>query len=92
MVTRKDRRHSGYVTPRANISKQDLINNDLFINYFYDDWSDYRDGFRDWFRDFKKIKNVKDKKWSDLFTKRVRMNKKQKLLLQRQKAKATFKY
>lgn len=91
MVTRKDRRHSGYVTPRAMISKKDLIGNDLFIDDFYDDWEDYRDGFRDWFRDLKKIKHVKDKEWNHLFEKRICMNQKQKLLLQRRKAKATFK-
>ena len=86
MVTRKDRCHDGYVTPHATISKNDLIENDLFIDDFYDDWSDYRDGFRDWFRDFKKIKNVKDKWWNELCWKRIRMNKKQELLLQRRKA------
>lgn len=86
MVTKKDRRHSGYVTPRAEISKKDLIENDLFIDEFYDDWENYRDGFRDWFRDFKKIKKVKDKQRSHLFKKRTQMNKKQQKLLQRRKA------
>jgi len=86
MVTRKDRRHSGYVTPQATISKKDLIENDLFIDDFYDDWEDYRDGLRDWFRDFKKIKRVKDKHWNHLFDKRIRMNMKQQKLLRRRKA------
>ncbi len=86
MVTKKDRRHSGYVTPQATISKEELIKNDLFIDDFYDDWEDYRDGFRDWFRDFKKIKNIKDKKWSPCIEKRIQMNKKQKKLLLRRKA------
>jgi len=90
MVTRKDRRHSGYVTPQATISKKELIKNNLFIDDFYDDWQDYRDGFRDWFRDFKKIKNIKDKKWSPRVEKRIRMNKKQKKLLLRRKARRGF--
>lgn len=86
MVTRKDRRHSGRVTPQATISQKGLLENDLFIDVLYDEWTNYRDGFRDWFRDFKKIKNVKDKHWSHLFEKRIRMNKNQKRLLQRRKA------
>jgi hypothetical protein len=86
MVTRKDRRQNGYVTPRATISQKELIENGLFIDDFYDDWEDYRDGFREWFRDFKKIKNIKDNKWSSLIGKRIRMNKKQEKLLLRRKA------
>ena len=88
MVTKKDRRHSGYVTPKALMSNRDLIDNCLFINPFYDDWEDYRDGFRDWFRDFKRIKRVAGKSdaYSELFEKRLRMNRKQKLLLKRRKA------
>lgn len=91
MVTKKDRRHSGRVTPQATVSKKALIENDLFIGTFYDDWQDYRDGFRDWFRDFKKIKNVKNRTWSGLFEKRIRMNIKQKRLLQRRKARQQMK-
>ena len=72
------------------ISKRDLIDNDLFITPFYDDWQDYRDGFRDWFRDYKKIKNVKGEQWSKVFEKRIQMNKKQKKLLQRRKAKRSL--
>ncbi len=86
MVTKKDRRHSGYVSPPATVSKRELIENDLFIDDFYDDWRDYRDGFRDWFRDFKKIKNIKGRKWGHSVEKRIRMNKKQKKLLRRRKA------
>ena len=87
MVTQKDRRHSGYVTPRATVSKSDLIDNGLVIDPVYDDWLDYRDGFRDWFRDYKRIKNAKNKNRHHLFQKRLRMNQKQKVLLQRRKVK-----
>ena len=89
MVTKKDRRHSGYITPRATVSKTDLERFDLFINPFYDDWEDYRDGFRDWFRDFKLIKRinhkVKCRVYPELVEKRLRMNRKQNMLLKRRK-------
>ena len=88
MVTKKDRRHSGYVTPKATISKHDLFREDLFINEYYDEWNNYRDGFRDWFRDFKSIKNVNPirLKFNDqLYNKRIKMNQKQKKLLKRRK-------
>ena len=89
MVTKKHRRHSGHVFPRPTISKKELIKNDLFIDSFYDDWEDYRDGFRDWHSDFKKIKNIdigKSSVYDELYEKRIRMNKKQKRLLRRRKA------
>ena len=56
MITKKDRRHNGYVTPKSFISGKDLEKFGITIDTFYDDWEDYRDGFRDWFRDFKLIK------------------------------------
>lgn len=90
MVTKKDRRHSGYVTPRATISKKSLIENDLLIDIFYDDWEDYRDGFRDYLSDYKKIKKIRYERCKPLddgvVQKRIRMNNKQKELLKRRKA------
>ena len=87
MVTKKDRRHSGYVTPKATVSKKDIIKYDLFINDFYDDWEDYRDGFRDWFRDFKQIKKVFPRQTrylrEEVIEKRIKMNLKQKRLVRR---------
>ena len=88
MVTKKNRRHSGHVTPKATISKKDLIKYDLFIDMFYDEWQNYRDGFRDWYSDFKKIKRINPSKIffnDELFKKRIRMNLKQKKLLTRRK-------
>lgn len=89
MVTKKERRHNGYVTPRLTVSPKELIKYNLFIDTFYDDWEDYRDGFRDWFRDFKTIKKIrlrKSKRFDyKLFEKRIRMNLKQKKLLRRRK-------
>lgn len=84
MVTQKDRRKNGYCTPRATISRKSIIENDFFINPLYDDWSDYRDGLRDQFGDFKKIKNMflGYKKYNTkLYEKRINMNRKQKRLL-----------
>ncbi len=97
MVTRKDKRKSGYITPRATISKKNLMKNDLdvFIIPFYDDWCDCRDGFRDWFRDFKKIKKIhrQERKCfnEELVEKRIKMNLKQKKLLIRRKIKKKLK-
>jgi|ETNmetMinimDraft_2_1059921.scaffolds.fasta_scaffold90158_2 hypothetical protein len=88
MKTKKQRRHSGYVSPRATISKKNVIRYELFINTFYDDWQNYRDGFRDWFRDFKKIKKVHRGFRSfneELIKKRIQMNLKQKRLLRRRR-------
>ena len=92
MVTKKDRRHSGYVSPRATISFKDLEKYGLFINDFYDDWTDYRDGFRNWFEDYKLIKKIKIGQFSynsELVIKRLKMNKKQKILLRRRKLRKT---
>ena len=89
MVTQKDRRKSGYLTPLATVSRKAIVENDLFINPVYDDWDDYRDGFRDRFRDFKKIKNIDcsyRKYYDNIYDKRMRMNKKQKRLLRIRKA------
>lgn len=88
MVTRKDRRSSGYVTPYPTVSKKNIIKYDFFLNPFYDEWCDYRDGLRDWFKDFKKIKKIHRRKCfnEELVEKRIRMNLKQKNLLKRRKA------
>ena len=56
MKTKKVRRHSGYYTPNLTVSKKELVENDLFVGMYYDDWIDYRDGQRDVYSDFKKIK------------------------------------
>ena len=90
MVTRKDRRNSGYVTPYPTVSKKDIIKYDFFLNPLYDDWADYRDGFRGWFKDFKKIKKIHRSKGrcfdEEIVKKRIGMNLKQKKLLKRRKA------
>lgn len=83
-MNNKKRRHSGYKSPNATVSKKDIIKYDLFIDTYYDDWSDYRDGLRDCISDFKKIKKFVPR-WinEEIRTKRVRMNMKQKYLLRR---------
>jgi len=91
MVSLKDRRHSGRYTPRATGSPKELIAADLFIKEEYSDWDNYRDSFRDWFKDFKLIKCIPFKYAHYLnnsyWEKRDLMNKKQELLLKRRKAK-----
>src|SRR3989338_1879085 len=81
MLTKKDRRQSGYYTPRATVPVKALIKDDLFINPIYDDWLDYRDGMRDCFGEYKKIKKLDPgyEKYNDtLYDKRIKMNNKQK--------------
>jgi hypothetical protein len=90
-MNKKDRRHSGYINPISTISKKDLIRFDLFIDDFYDDWQNYRDGFRDWYSDFKMIKNVKGKMNrynSSMIDKRLQMNKKQERLIKIRRARS----
>ena len=90
MVSKKDRRGSGYTTPTATISKKELLKNDLFIEPFYDEWNNYRDGRRDWYRDFKLIKGSCQERdcYDEQDNKRIKMNQKQKKLLQRRKVRA----
>jgi hypothetical protein len=91
MVSLKDRRHSGRYTPRTNISRKELIANNIEIGIEYSDWRDHRDGFRDWYNDFKQIKIhprcYKKRVYGETLEKRIRMNKKQELLLKRRRAK-----
>ena len=88
------KRKSGYVTPNLTISKKELVREELFVSPYYDDWVDWRDGFRDWYCDFKTIKNLKGRLWGgndETYEKRVKMNKKQKKLLRRRKARRYMK-
>ncbi len=88
MVTKKDRRHSGYVTPSPAIPVKYLVKYDLFLTPFYDEWENYRDGLRDWYGDFKLIKKIGQlKRYStELHEKRMCMNIKQKKLIERRRA------
>ena len=88
-VRKRWKRKSGYVTPNLTVSKKALIENDLFVNPHYSDWDDWRDGMRDWYKDFKKIKKINlGVTWfkEDLYEKRIKMNRKQKKLIKRRKA------
>lgn len=89
MVRKRWKRKSGYLTPQPTISLKEIVQEGFFINPTYDDWVDYRDGFRDWYRDFKTIKDVGmgyKHSYSDRVQKRIQMNRKQKRLMQRRKA------
>lgn len=69
------------------IPAKQLSEYDLFIAEEYDDWSNYRDGMRDWFGDNKLIKDTSNKFTFSHNEKRKQMNRKQELLLKRRKAK-----
>ena len=90
MKTQKDRRHNGYVTPDATVPPKEVYLYDWFINEYYSDWDDYRDGFRDWYRDGKLIKKIQHRRsvFEDLVWTRERMNTKQRKLLHRRKKRA----
>jgi len=59
MVSLKDKRHSGRTSgmPTIKAPKKEIINNCLEPHEFYDDWGDYRDGFRAYHKDRTKIKD-----------------------------------
>ncbi len=89
MARKRWKRKSGYVAPQPTISFKEMIREGFFINPIYDDWVDWRDGFRDWYRDFKLIKRIHHNinvYHPELVDKRIRMNLKQKKLLLRRKA------
>jgi len=88
-MRKKWKRKSSYVSPDLTISKKELIKEHLFVNPYYSDWDDWRDGFRDWFGDFKKIKKIHPRRKlfnEELYKKRICMNRKQKKLLKRRKS------
>lgn len=89
MKNNKIRKNSGYYTPQLVISKKQLIQEHLFVNPVYNEWLNYRDGFRNWFRDNKLIKKIERLRFRyfDFFEKTIIMNKKQKKLLNRRKLK-----
>jgi len=47
-VTSKTRRHIGRITPRLNkgVPMKELIEQGIEPQDYWDDWKDYRDGFR----------------------------------------------
>ena len=57
-MSQKDRRHSGWVTPRLTTKNKHkkIVQECLEPQPFYNDWNNYRDSFRNWRRDRTKIK------------------------------------
>lgn len=43
----KDRRHSGRKYPKLFAPQRVIEDDGVFIDYYWDDWKDYRDGMRD---------------------------------------------
>jgi hypothetical protein len=73
MVTRKDRRRSGWYTPTSTIrlNKKEIIGQCLEPQPEYDEWTNWRDGFRGFsiYRDKTRLKPVKIRYGSEDFTK-----------------------
>ncbi|MFH1377052.1 MAG: hypothetical protein ABIH25_05445 [Candidatus Woesearchaeota archaeon] len=89
MGIKKWQRRSGYKISESIFPKKLLDQENIIINPFYDDWINWRDGFRDWFRDSKIIKRInRSVKFfnNELYEKRIKMNIKQKKLQERRKA------
>lgn len=84
-ITRHERRHSGRTYPDSTINdtKQNIINNCLDPQPFWDDWNDRRDGFRGY--DDRTRIHKKSLCWYDWWN-CARWNKKNKKLLLRRKA------
>ena len=87
-MSSKDRRRSGWVTPRLTIKTKhkEIVQECLEPQPFYDDWNNYRDGMRDWRRDRTKIKPLHLLKEFD-DKELIQNNLKLKRLLQRRVAK-----
>lgn len=86
------KRQSGRVTPKSTIKvkKKELIKECLEPKEYYDDWINYRDGFRDYYKDLTKIKRkfMRIFKLNDNFLEKIRKNnKKLKKLLKIRKLK-----
>jgi hypothetical protein len=84
MVSKKDRRHSGWISIEYPFSKKEMIKYNILPQLHYSDWDDWRDGQRDYLYDYKLIKKVPS--WADDEI-RTKRNAKQKKLLKRRKAK-----
>lgn len=67
MVSKKNRRHSGRYTPRlvcGGMKYSDMKDEALEPMEVYDDWTDYRDGMRDWpYLEWKKKDKQKRRKF-----------------------------
>lgn len=80
MLNEKLRRHSGRVTPRFKVRKELLIEQGLEPLPLWDDWVDYRDGFRGC-NDRKMLRD--EHMFGALYFNVRRWNKKIKLLIKR---------
>ena len=66
MVTKKDKRHSGWITPTIEspqMKYSDIIISALEPMTFYDEWESWKDSMRDFsYLEWKKIDKKKDRK------------------------------
>ena len=88
MISRKTRRHSGRVSPDLTVPKKELVKNDLFVDDHYDEWANFRDGQREFYKDNSKIKKIKRnfRNGNNIIEKITKNNKKLKRLAQVRKA------
>ena len=66
MASRKDKKHSGWVTPRTSkkggMKYSEIIEEGLEPQDFYDEWASWKDGFRNWYVDASRFKKGMNKK------------------------------
>ena len=84
-ASKKDRRHDGRVTPKIiypGMKWSEIIENAIEPEIFWDDWIEYRDGFRDnfWFTDEDK-KQEKEKIKKQIKIRKARKQEKCRLIL-----------
>lgn len=67
-ISRKDKKHSGWVTPRlnkVNMKYSQIFEQGLEPQEFYDDWKDWRDGQRRWYVDASHFKRgISDERYN----------------------------
>lgn len=89
MTSKKDRLRSGWYEPRTEVPTRVLDAEGIVVNLEYDEWSNYRDGWRSWHLDYKRIKYVPlhtFRLFEETITTRIAMNAKQKRLLKVRRA------
>jgi hypothetical protein len=79
----KVRRHSGRVYPKVFGTQKALDEDGILVDYVYNDWQNYRDGYRAGDRD--KLRKANKKYWIDDEEVKI-INEKQKKLLKRREA------
>jgi hypothetical protein len=64
-LSKKDKRHSGRCYPKLFYPQRVLEENYIFVDWYWGDWVDYRDGFRDC-SDKNKLRKENGSYWDDM--------------------------